>query len=212
MNNGVLRALVGLPTLALSCAAMAADFAPRDESHRKMEFMCRWMQPYDVKYRLTYCEASTLAAASRQELDDSMASFWARWARDRPEYVADVKRLFDRDWLRHEAPPHVYSDAEFQELPIDKLCALVHARGQSANGAARALIGRRLISDRELRSVETKSVFIGMSESALVCALGWPSHRNRTVTAAGESVQWVYRDLIVYTDNGSVTAFQDGGG
>ena len=45
---------------------------------------------------------------------------------------------------------------------------------------------------------------VGISQAALTK----PQHQNRTVTAGGESIQWIYGDRIyVYTVNGDVTAY-----
>ncbi len=44
----------------------------------------------------------------------------------------------------------------------------------------------------------------------MVAKFGKPMDVNRTVTAAGERKQMIYYDgMIVYTENGAVTAWQD---
>lgn len=80
------------------------------------------------------------------------------------------------------------------------------------------LMRRNLITDEEWSAIETKAIFIGMSELALVCAWGIPSTYgaiNRTTTSRGDRKQWVYRPCpncraqYVYSENKKVTAWQD---
>lgn len=53
------------------------------------------------------------------------------------------------------------------------------------------------------------TIRIGSPESAVIAKFGTPRDVKRTVTAAGVSKQLVYRDRIIYVDNGKVTAWQD---
>lgn len=79
---------------------------------------------------------------------------------------------------------------------------------------------RQPFSDREWQAVDVGQIFIGMSEAALICSWGLPNafsggDINRTVTAGGESRQYVFRGSpyasadYVYIEDGRVTAYQD---
>jgi hypothetical protein len=64
------------------------------------------------------------------------------------------------------------------------------------------------IKDKIKNSIE---IGIGSPELDVIARFGNPDIENRTVTAGGVSKQLVYRyrGIIVYTENGSVVAFQE---
>ncbi len=69
---------------------------------------------------------------------------------------------------------------------------------------------RGLISEARWGYVDGRTIQIGMSEAALLAAWGPARDVNRTVTADGTHKQHVYSNgYLVYTDNGSVTSWQD---
>jgi hypothetical protein len=76
------------------------------------------------------------------------------------------------------------------------------------------LVRRGLLTPSELSLVDRHYINVGMSEFALICSLGL-ARRHRTVTAAGEFIQYVYGpyldagDVYVYVENGVVVSFQD---
>lgn len=67
------------------------------------------------------------------------------------------------------------------------------------------------VNSTEFEDIQKKRIRIGTSECALVAALGRPEKTNKTVTARGYTMQWVYRELgsYVYTSNGKVTSWQE---
>jgi hypothetical protein len=63
----------------------------------------------------------------------------------------------------------------------------------------------------EFDKIKSRQFALGSSECAIVAALGKPDAANRSTTAYGKNVQFVYRskNLYVYTRNGKVTSWQD---
>ena len=69
---------------------------------------------------------------------------------------------------------------------------------------------RNAIRPEFLNAVQEHHIQLGMSSCEAVSAWYRPQSVNRTVTAHGESEQWVYsRGQYVYLDGGFVTGFQD---
>ena len=106
-------------------------------------------------------------------------------------------------------------------LPDLALCAQHGAthRVPAFSGGAKAyreeLVRRNLLSEKEWRAIDQRGIFIGMSLCAMYAEFGRPYRENRTVTANGERIQHVYREIgashaaYIYTTNGTVTAWQD---
>jgi hypothetical protein len=68
---------------------------------------------------------------------------------------------------------------------------------------------RDAVSDEDWPLIDNSKVRIGMSECALLAAWGQPTVINHTMTAAGESSQYVYSvSRYAYVANGSVTTLQ----
>lgn len=77
------------------------------------------------------------------------------------------------------------------------------------------MTGRRIErpTPQEMNAIVKEGYFIGMSECALVAALGDNAyHRNQTVTASGTRTQYVvtpaFGRAYVYTEDGRVVAIQ----
>jgi hypothetical protein len=93
------------------------------------------------------------------------------------------------------------------QLSEEDLCRSYH--GYKYDAAREELIRRNSLTQAEWELVNHKQVKVGMSELALVCAMG-PAEINRTVTAAGTRKQYVYfGGTYVYVENGVVVGFQD---
>lgn len=58
-------------------------------------------------------------------------------------------------------------------------------------------------------SIKNNSVKINGFECDIFAAYGKPERYNRTVTQRGTSVQMVYGDTYIYTNNGIITAWSD---
>jgi hypothetical protein len=88
------------------------------------------------------------------------------------------------------------------------VCEFIHSDDGVEIASAEAL-RRKLFVAGDVERIKRTSVGIGMTEDALLCALGTPDKVNRTVNAGGTHKQYVYGGVLVYTDNGKVIAFQD---
>jgi hypothetical protein len=194
---GFLLACTGL---ALS-AAGAPSSAP-NAVHRRMAFMCGWIDGrYASSWRLRPCDEEGIAAATDATLKLAM-----------DEYVRDYPMGddFQKAYLRkYPPPPHVYSEAEVHSLSDERLCVLLHDKLPTSGLAKSELTKRNAFSAHEWDLVRSGRLEIGMSQKALTCSWGQPTRRNRTVTAQGENIQLVYPGTLIYTVNGIVTAFQD---
>jgi len=60
-------------------------------------------------------------------------------------------------------------------------------------------------------TIEQRGLRVGLDECSVSAAPGEPDTMNRTNSAYGRSVQWVYRAkrAYVYTDNGIVRTWQE---
>lgn len=65
---------------------------------------------------------------------------------------------------------------------------------------------------RELKAIEEKEIFIGMSEPALIASWGRPDDINRSAWKGGSSEQYVYRrgdykSQYVYIEKNQITGW-----
>jgi hypothetical protein len=58
-------------------------------------------------------------------------------------------------------------------------------------------------------AVSSRHIALGMSQCEVIAAWGRPERANRSVGSFGEHYQLVYGDGYVYTENGTVTSWQD---
>jgi hypothetical protein len=74
-----------------------------------------------------------------------------------------------------------------------------------------AVLAAAQVSTKDHGYIRERRVRIGMSECAVVAALGKPEAANSTHTARGRSTQLVYRQkgMYVYTEDGVVTSWQN---
>ena len=83
------------------------------------------------------------------------------------------------------------------------------------------MVERKLIRKKEAPYVKQEAIFVGMSEKAVRCSLGYPPKINKTASALGVQYQWVYECLhgsgdftyrvpckYVHIRNGKVTSYQ----
>lgn len=116
------------------------------------------------------------------------------WAGDK---YADPKQLTDMQLCHNwSAPSSKKAVRDYRDL------------------VAKEIAARRLFSVADWEMISRGKVAIGMPELAIACVLGPADAANRTTTAKGISVQWVYRHgqttvRYVYSANGFVTAIQD---
>ena len=94
-------------------------------------------------------------------------------------------------WLLNVLPDNTGS--------FDKVRRLEHLKDNSEN-----------YNTQEINSIINGTIFIGMSESALIACWGKPRDVNKTVGEWGTHKQYVYGDFgpYVYVENGYVTSWQ----
>lgn len=203
-----MNARILLIVLLFASGAASAD-AP-DAAHRKMAFMCSWVAAHmPNQVTLQPCDSTKAESVSSADLNAAMASYWQQWvAISNRSRIAAFKAEFEQAY----SPPaaHKYTVTEIQSESTPKLCSHVRANGAPAAMALDEIKRRNSLTAAELRLVRAHSIQVGISQTALTCSWGDPEHQNRTVTAAGESIQWIYSEKnYVYTVNGVVTAYQD---
>lgn len=82
------------------------------------------------------------------------------------------------------------------------------AAGPELQRVARAEALRRKLRFDD-KSVQERSVRIGMTECQMVAALGYPERENRTIVPGAIKTQNVYGRLYVYTAGNRIVAIQD---
>jgi hypothetical protein len=92
--------------------------------------------------------------------------------------------------------------------------------GEARRAAMWAELERReAFGPETLADIKAHRLQIGMSELAMTCSWGRPSKENRTTTARGTRIQYVYESYLgaslgsryryVYTEGNIITAIQD---
>lgn len=107
------------------------------------------------------------------------------------------------------------SEQELQTLPMPTLCNAFNF--SPGDRILAELVRRNVFTEQEWDAIGARQVFVGMKETAMICAWGLPTVDgaiNRTVTARGASSQYVYRGTFggtryVYVEGGRIVAWQD---
>lgn len=105
------------------------------------------------------------------------------------------------------------------EMSDDMLCQHMGENMQSKTdrvpGIGAELVRRNLLTKGDLEAVGRGELVVGMSRCGMFAVQGIPIGRNTTTTAAGTSIQWVFRNTrttgkreYVYTRDDRVTAWQ----
>ena len=74
------------------------------------------------------------------------------------------------------------------------------------------LLRRSAIEAGDVQTIKSRQIHIGMNECSLMASWGPPSTTNRTVTANGTLIQYVFGSLhanYVYMQNGRITGIQN---
>ena len=94
-----------------------------------------------------------------------------------------------------------------KSMTAEDICRNYHETRYAA--ARQELSRRKTLSPQEWKLVDRGSIQVGVSELALLCALG-DAPVKRTVSARGVLKQYTYPGgVFVYVENGVVTSFQD---
>jgi len=190
-------------------------------------YLCKWAKanaPHGNPVVIHVCEPGAEPDAKQAEADTQ--AWWDHWkslgdeewqhlanlwevelnkktARDVAAAAAETKK-------RREAKDRVARDKLVSRLPsmsVAELCEV--SRKGSIPEAAAVLATRKAFGPKDIDLISQGSVALGMSEEAMLCALGSPEDRNRTVGSFGVHIQYVFDGLYVYTENGKVTSWQD---
>jgi hypothetical protein len=167
-------------------------------------------RPDGERLEIKPCDEAGIAAAESYVLLHTMNVYWAKWSEEAGGALAGQELNFEKAYRAKYAPPaHKYTVVEIRGLPRTKLCDLIHSKSTASGLAGDELTRRKTFTTNDLRLVMRREINLGMSQEALLCSWGEPDRRNRTVTVAGEHIQWIYGKSYVYTENGIVTSYQD---
>jgi hypothetical protein len=101
---------------------------------------------------------------------------------------------------------------ELAQLDDATLCRAI-AQNIGAERARTELRRRNALTEEEWAKIARKDIGIGDRGLLLLCSAGEPTVINRTVTAYGETQQWVYRNAgvkssYIYLTKGRISSFQ----
>jgi hypothetical protein len=167
------------------------------------QFLCSWREHTPGNPRpLDICSPSN--ALARQVVEDREAA--AQIVKEAAVHDKQHREKAKQAAAALAARQEVEFNQTAGQMSNDRLC---HIYSQTRYNAARAELTRRhALTPAEWDLVDHRLPDVGMSKLALLCSMG-PTKGNRTVTAGGETIQYVYGDTFVYVTNGVVTGFQD---
>lgn len=197
-------------------ASMSFAVPPTDQRTREeFSFLCTYKPENGVTLFLSpKCGhpdqiASTPAANLRAAID----LHWAAQPemRYRDLTMLNYRTAFNRAFPPEKEPPPTTD--EIKRFDISLLCEWWRETGNEQIFAE--ITARKIFTPKDLQLIRAREVAIGMTEPALLCSWGAPEARNRTATAAGMHIRYVFRlsplekERLVYTENGIVTSWQD---
>jgi hypothetical protein len=154
------------------------------------------------KRQLREAEAKAEAQAARVAAEE------ARRAQEEAARQARVAEQQNRvDQRKQLAAARAEMIANAYKTDIVRLCE--QYRSTKLPQLMAAIRERGVFSAREAAAIESRQIFIGMSEGAVRCSWGDADRINRTITARGIDLQIIFGKSYVYTENGIVTAIQD---
>lgn len=180
---------------------------------QRMEFLCSWMKTRmpRVGSAPELCDPARMQSASPGDLTEGINAYWAQFTGNYAESAASMRKLYEAAYLAKypppPKPPRQYSATELDAMDTGRLCAVWRAR--KLKPAMEEIRQRKAFVPSDLDLIAKKQVAIGMSVDAMQCSLGKAGSRNRTVNRHGDRIQWVYGDVLIYSENGIVTAWQD---
>ena len=200
--------LIGLLLPAFAVAGPRAVHRPRLE----YQFLCDYKPENGMtKFATPRCGSpaeieSTPAVVLRKEMDE----FWdAQDMRYSELTIVMYQGAFKRAHPPEKDP--LPTTEELKTLDVTEICNWWQSRKYEAG--LMELVRRKTFTSDDIGHIRAQQIGIGMSEGALLCSLGQPYRRNRTVVATGIHIQYVFDEALgqtlVYTDNGVVTSWQD---
>lgn len=220
---------------AISTSALAGDAIDTDRfAHERAKYLCQWSKKYpENPVPLLSCDSE-----GRNDISD-MEAWWQWMFNSKMNAAVEIRGAFLEDWDASRSPTlerehrlarekaaaqqkeddarlHAKVLAEREvfvkdapKLSSEYLCSKSLEADYSAP-ASEELKRRGAFKPSEWSLISAREISIGMSELALLCSWGAPTHVNRTVTAAGTHKQYVYPSgALVYVDGGRVTGLQD---
>jgi hypothetical protein len=225
LNKSVVLSSLLLALFALVVGrCVAADNLYYPKKVAKAKYFCIWLRKEMSKYSPpAYC------SANHGDLNDPAAAFGQItefWQSVRAKSMADSFTKPDEfdaavdAYFSEQHPEFMLKEGErIEDLPTEKLrhvgisalCNEHSVRQLAApHDKVMAEIRRRqAFTPREVSAIEKSTVFLGMSESAMLCSLGPDGVAHRTVGSWGVHTQYVYKGITVYTENGKLTSWQD---
>ena len=224
LASAVLLVLFTLPSFSREDSAPISD----DRGYLdNIRHLCKWAKanaPHGNPVVIRVCEPGAVPDAKQAEADtQAWWNHWKslgeeEWQRLANSWDAELAKKTARDVAtaaaearrRREAKDRVAREKLVSRLPsmsVPELCE-VSRKGYMPEAAV-ALANRNAFEPKDIDLIRRGSVALGMSEDAMLCALGSPEDRNRTVGSWGEHIQYVFDGMYVYTENGKVTSWQD---
>ncbi len=110
----------------------------------------------------------------------------------------------------------IMSDKEIAKVDTEQLCGFHGFHVLGTKRIRRELERRDIFTPEEWTIIDKQQIAIGKSKLLLLASWGYPTDTNRTTTAKGVFVQWIYQKptvnyeaAYVYTRDGIITSMQD---
>lgn len=199
------------PSGAYVDASKALELLPYWKSHVAPYVIQPGGEVLEDEIRCKSAAASTeehaAIVAEYQKKSDDIES--ARKEAASPDSVANKQAL--NEYVKSSIPSLVTLDlcVRYGQLERDDASFLAWpVRSKDLVGPFRNELKKRRLA-LNASTVRKQEVMIGMNLCQMLASLGVPDHANRTIGRFGTHIQHVYGSLLVYTENGTVTAIQD---
>lgn len=218
------RALLKTILLSVLMIQLVHAASVEDEYRVRMQHFCKWMAanaPDADAPKIDFCGPD-----GRYDFNttyDQQKGWWNYWQDNHPDRWNVLKDKWDAELqsffveqergekLAREVAAKKARNKRIASIPsmsLVELCNMVRSRDWQP--AHDELVKRKAFPPSELAQIAGRRAVLGMSEGAMLCALGSPQRSHRSVGSWGVDIQYVYpNELIVYTRNGKVTSWQD---
>jgi transketolase len=211
--------------IAVICGApVSAGKTAAEEYLITMRHFCAWAKanaPPGNPERIDLCGSN--AEYSFETTYEQQRRWWNYWQDNEPSTWQELKNKWDEELKVHYAQREREQKAARQAaakkarekriaaipvMPVPELCKMLGSPDWQP--AHEELIKRKAFPASDLAQLPSRAVVLGMSEGAMLCALGAPDRTHRSVGTWGVDVQYVFpNSVFVYTRNGKVTSWQD---
>lgn len=222
--------LARLLCVIVACLVMQPSFSQEYSSEelqrlrmRNVQHLCEWSKshaPPGNTVEISAC--ATDADVSLEQAERDADAWWTYWSQNDDATFDRLRKEWDEERARTDAEylaerrvaaqkqakaDHAKLVASIPSMNIADLCRVVR-RGKTPE-ALEELTRRKAFAVSETALIARREINLGMSEGAMICALGAPTRANRSVGSWGVHIQYVYSGLIVYIENGKITSWQD---